>query len=124
MKYLFLIIVMVTGCLADASERMGVVRTSPGGVWSLLDDKNHSPIGLVSVTQTNDYVEVFYQHTCTQVFSAAVTPDESLAALDIRVGASVRLESVRVYLYGVGGRITPSTVTGNGINFFVKIWCE
>lgn len=84
----------------------GVIRNSGTG-WRLIDDANHQPINIdsVSVDSANNIV-INYGFTASKVLSLVVTPDDTFAK-SYTCGASVGLSTATIALYTI-----PRTIGG------------
>jgi hypothetical protein len=73
----------------------GTVR-AVGGVWSVVDDAAHEPLGITSATcdPVSGFVTVTLDETAAQVVTSWADTDETLSRLDVQVGGSVGLGSV------------------------------
>ena len=98
-----------------------IIRPDENGKWYILDDKNHSPIGIVSVAQFTDRIEVYYEHDYQDIYWSAVTPDDSLNLMDIDVGASVDRDKTKIFLAKSGKLINPSEVNMPVANIWIYI---
>lgn len=75
----------------------GTLRNSGSG-WSWINDVGHRPSGVSSVSATSTYIEI-NTAAGAKVSSLQVTPDETFAAQGLRCGASVGLNSSKIFLY-------------------------
>lgn len=67
-----------------------VIRQATAGAgWSFINDADHAPEGGSSVTVTSGEIVVTYGPTFSKIGALLVQPDETFAASDITVGASV-----------------------------------
>lgn len=76
----------------------GVIRNTGSG-WGLINDAGHQPSGISGVTVGADHIVLAHSVGALKVSSLQVTPDETFAGMDIRVGASVGLTETRLYVY-------------------------
>ena len=84
----------------------GVIRNSGTG-WRLIDDANHEPMNIdsVSVDSANNIV-INYGFTASKVLSLVVTPDDTFAQ-KYTCGASVGLSTATISVYTI-----PHTIGG------------
>lgn len=66
----------------------GVLRNTGSG-WSLLDDGDHVPCGIASVTNSTSTITVNFAFTSSVVGTFLAVPDETLVNLGYNFGASV-----------------------------------
>lgn len=90
----------------------GVVRNSGNG-WEFIDDANHKPLNLNSVSvDNNGYLKIEYTFEAKNVISLIVVPDEAFAKL-YTIGGSVGKDNSVFYIYTTpktyGGLITINT---------------
>jgi len=77
----------------------GVIRNT-GGTWAFINDVDHEPLNLISVSQpTSTTVRVTYDKAYTKVITFVATPDEGYASNGIFMGASVGLNFADIQLY-------------------------
>ena len=77
----------------------GVIRNT-GGTWSYINDADHEPLNLVSISQPNSYtVRVTYNKTYAKVITFICAPDEGYTENGIFMGASVGLGFADIRLY-------------------------
>jgi hypothetical protein len=76
-----------------------------GSGFAILNDANHEPIGVTSVTTAGDNMSLTlnYSFTATQVGALVVTADDTLATLGYVFGSSVGLTSSVIYASQPGG---------------------
>lgn len=82
-----------------------------GSGFQLINDAEHNPIGVTSVTNDTDKIILNYDFTAKEVISLVVTPDEIMAKNGIIVGSSVgtSLSNIHVYkMMAINGYITKS----------------
>ena len=77
---------------------VSAILRSNAGTWELLDDSDHVPLGVDSVTQTGALISVNYSFSASRVIAAAVSPDEKYAGR-FAFGASVGTASASIYCY-------------------------
>lgn len=98
-----------------------VIRNSGNG-WGILNDIGHLPIGVSSLVQLPDRVEVIFDFVAKKVHSFAVVPDETYAALDQYVaGASVGFDKAVIFFARptVNSKVNPANIANPSGNFFV-----
>ena len=69
-----------------------------------------------------DRVRVYYAFTAEKVSSLQATPDESFAAANVRVGASVALDHADIFFYmpSYGSRpVPPSLLSKSNANVWI-----
>lgn len=82
----------------------GVARADTPGVWRLIDDANHAPIGLNAARcETSGRGLVIDFPKQARVITASVQTDETLVQLGVAAGASVGLDKV-VIRFAQNGR--------------------
>lgn len=90
---------------ADVIEAFNVISCAirnVAGVWAIIDDVDHTPIGVSTVTQdnTNNWFNLFYTRSdYNEVVSMAYSVDETYARNLYWVGASVGTTYSRFELY-------------------------
>jgi len=67
-----------------------------GEQWEIIDDVNHTPIGVASLVTGDKSLTINYSFTAKIVRSFVVTPDEGWSELGLTAGASVGLSSAVV----------------------------
>lgn len=85
------------------------IRRVDATTWTALTDSGHQPTGVSAVTiEGGNRIRITYNFTATKVVTAIATPDEAFAAVSgMRIGASVGLNSMDVYVY-IGTNTAPS----------------
>lgn len=69
---------------------IGAIPRCTAGVFSLLDDANHTPLNISSVTQPTAFdIRVNYAKTATKINSFVVGPDDALAPYGVVCGGDV-----------------------------------
>jgi len=89
----------------------GVLRqASAGAGWELIDDANHQPTNVASVTVNGSgNLEITYNFTATNKGAFSAWPDETFSNWGMRMGASVGNSSATIEIYGAfGGAIVAS----------------
>jgi hypothetical protein len=77
----------------------GVIRNT-GGTWSFLNDADHVPLRLTSISQpSSSIVRIGYDKTYPKVISLLVVPDETYTRNGVIAGASVGLSDANIELY-------------------------
>ena len=62
-----------------------------GSGWEMIDDSQHTPINVESVTDSSSAVTINYSFTASKVGTLVVTPDETFCKMGLFCGASVGL---------------------------------
>ena len=91
----------------------GIIRPTSEG-WTILEDTQHTPVNLDSVSITDGNLIIHHSHDFTKVNSFQITPDETFAKYGITAGASVGLNSSRIEIFQnlhAGGFIRTNTGT-------------
>jgi hypothetical protein len=83
----------------------GTIRNDGGG-WYVLNDIDHVPVNIASVTSSLHSINIEYLFTAKRVVTLISSPDEVLAACGVHVGAAAGLKSAdltvsRSGLFGV-----------------------
>lgn len=103
-----------------------VIRRVNATTWEFIDDGNHVPVGVSSISMTSTYVLITGNFVGKAVASCSVTPDETFSQAAVRVGASVGLSTIRVYFYmGAAGSapVNPGLLSAAGANVWVYgVW--
>ena len=89
----------------------GVLRqASAGAGWELIDDANHQPTNVASVTVNGSgNLEITYNFTAVNKGAFSAWPDETFSNWGMRMGASVGNSSTTIEIYGAfGGAIVAS----------------
>lgn len=86
-----LLALFMAACTAQASPNelvviAGAIRPDANGQWTVIEDADHAPRGIESVTSAGATVTVHFAQA-GRVVTFVATPDESM--LEYRVGASV-----------------------------------
>ena len=97
---LVVVLLLLTGCSASGAGSggdelviAGAIRPDADGEWTLIDDDTHNPRGVESVEVEDDGdVVIHYSGAGSAVVTFVTTPDETLAAAGITVGASAGLD--------------------------------
>lgn len=76
----------------------GTIRNTGSG-WAFINDANHRPSNLVTISQSSTGITVDYAATGSKVVSLMAVPDETFASTGLRVGASVGLGNSVISLY-------------------------
>ena len=85
------------GASSDYRVVCGILRqdTASGG-WYLINDADHIPMNVASVSQTSTFITLNLGFTASKVISFVVCPDETFAKMGITCGASVGLSTVSI----------------------------
>jgi hypothetical protein len=98
------------------------ILRNTGSGWFILDDADHTPIGVTSVSESSTAITLTYDFTASQVRTFIVAPDETFAVTNqYLVGASVGLSTavIQVSVAGTPGVVDPTTIVSSGGNFWV-----
>lgn len=87
----------------------GIVRPDADGRWYVQNDVDHAPVGIVSVSQTNEYLEVVLDRTYSHAGTVQVTPDDDFAGHFV-AGSNLGLSALRIRLKANGVTIDPANV--------------
>lgn len=97
----------------------GVIRNSGSG-WDIIDDADHTPINMDSVTSDSVSITIDYTSLgATEVVSLVATPDETYAGL-YDFGSSVGVGSSSVLIKERQKRKIVSLITHSGSGSFTK----
>lgn len=99
----------------------GIIKPNGSGVWSLLNDSNHSPVNFSSVDTYSDRIEVFFSQPLTRIHAFSITGDETLALARIMIGSSVGLTKLSIQMSDNSGTVNPSTITNTLSNIQMVI---
>lgn len=94
-------------------ELVGVIRNTGSG-WAFINDANHTPYGFASCTASATNITLTYSKTATKVGTFIAVPDETFAARNLCVGASVGLTSAVLTLTGL---TSSGYIQWNGTSF-------
>lgn len=89
-------VVALGGALQGEPDRnyrivAGVIRNVGAG-WYLIDDKDHRPQGISSITAQGNNIRIQFNFVSTRVGTLVVTPDETYIGLGVQCGASVGMD--------------------------------
>ncbi len=109
-----------SGGSASTQKIVACALRNTGSGWAVLDDADHTPIGVASVSVSSTAITVNYDFTAATIHTNIVTVDETFATTPTQylVGASSGLSSMVIYMSvaGTPGVVDPTTVvsaTGN-----------
>lgn len=88
----------------------GAIRTD-NGRWSIYQNDTHSPSNLLSVTQSDYSIKVWYRSPIRSIRTSAITPHRRLMLQHIVCGASVDTKYVEITCMKDGNVINPSSIT-------------
>lgn len=94
-------------------ELRAIVRPDASGTWFIQNDVDHAAIGIVSVSQTAEYIELVFDRTYSHAGTVQVTPDDDFNGF-FTVGSNLGLSALRIRLKANGVQINPSTVYSYG----------
>jgi len=97
----------------NSFELFGVIR-NVSGTWAYIDDANHAPYGLGTISQSSATITIPFTLTASKVGSFIVVPDETFAQRGLIAGASVGLSSAVISL---NGQSTTGYIQWNGTQF-------
>jgi hypothetical protein len=86
------------GGLSAKSRWVACVLRSNAGTWEMINDSQHTPINVTSITQDGGTISINYAITAGKVITACVTADDTYAG-KYTFGASAGLSSASVYCY-------------------------
>lgn len=87
------------GPSSDYRVVSGVIRQSAAsGGWTFIDDADHTPMNVTSVTQDGSFVTINFGFNATKVLSFVIGPDETYARMGLVCGASVGLNYAAIQL--------------------------
>lgn len=87
------------GSSSDFRVVCGVIRQSTAsGGWAVIDDADHTPMNVASVTQDGSFITINFGFTATEVLSFVIGPDETYARMGLVCGSSVGLGYAAVQL--------------------------
>jgi hypothetical protein len=75
----------------------GIRNTGTG--FKIIDDNEHDPLGISSISNDNDKIVLNYDFTASRVLSLVITPDETMSKNGIIAGGSVGLALTNIYVY-------------------------
>lgn len=70
-----------------------------GSKWDLLDNSDHTTIGIDSVSTSNGLIKIHYSDTYDTVIYGAQIPDETLTSYGVTMGGSYGLSSSDISVY-------------------------
>ena len=85
-------------------------RSSTSDNWQYIDDTTHQPVNLSTLTVVNDNLEMAHSFTATKIGGLSVTPDETMTAKGVTVGASVGTTKTLLSFYAP----ISAVIIGNG----------
>jgi hypothetical protein len=100
---------------------IGVLRNTGTG-WYVLDDANHTPLGIASVDDSTGDIVLTYDFTASATITSIVALDESFARTGLKIGASVGNTSLTIETYHPlevqtgGAAVAGSAYLGLGTN--------
>lgn len=104
-------------------EVFGAIRNNGTG-WSKIQDSEHQPLNIDTVTDMGSFVRITYGKTASKVGTLLITPDETYAQSGHTAGASVGLSYADIYFAQNGVAKTPAQVSATWGNFWIygKMW--
>ena len=115
----------MTGDVTPPSTQriVACVLRNTGSGWFAIDDADHTPIGVSSVSTSSTAITVNYNFTATTIHTNIVTVDDTFATTPTQylVGASSGMSSMVIYLgiAGTPGVVNPTTVVSSTGNLWV-----
>lgn len=123
MKKILLSLILFAAIAAEAAPRqVSAVLRNTGGGWFAINDADHRPMGLASVTSNSTGITLNFSFTAKTVRYFMVTVDETFATQRALVcGASVGLNYAVIMCsqYGQPGAVNPALLTNPGSNLWV-----
>lgn len=112
-----------SGGSASTQKIVACALRNTGSGWAVLDDADHTPIGVASVSVSSTAITVNYDFTAATIHTNIVTVDETFATTPTQylVGASSGLSSLVIQLgiAGTPGVVDPTTVVSVSGNLWV-----
>ncbi len=87
----------------------GIVRPDASGKWYVQNDVDHAAVGIVGVSQTNEYLEVLLDRAYSHAGTIQVTVDDDFNGT-CTAGSNLGLSSARVRIKCNGVQIDPANV--------------
>lgn len=79
-----------------------IIRPTSNG-WIILNDENHEPLNVQGIEiageSENQYLLLHHNNGASKIYGFNITSDETFAKYGIRAGASVGLDSSKIFLY-------------------------
>lgn len=121
----FLLACVLASCAAPVAaeprEVAAVLRITSGS-WAALNDTNHRPLGVASVTHSSEGIYLHFSFTAARVRTFVVAVDETYAQqLGLVCGASVGLQYafIQCSRRDQAGAVHPGTLEIPGSNLWV-----
>lgn len=122
-RRLILAAVLLSAILAQAAPRqVSAILRNTGSGWMALNDADHKPIGITSVSSDSTGITVNFSFTAKTVRFFIVAADETYAVQRALVcGASVGLSQavIQCSQYGQPGAVNPATLVLPSSNLWV-----
>jgi hypothetical protein len=90
-----------------------IVRPDAAGRWFIQNDIDHAPVGIVGVSQTNEYIELTLDRVYTHAGTVQVTPDDDFNGY-FTAGSNLGRGALRIRLKAHGTQIDPANVYSYG----------
>lgn len=121
-KILALILALCALSVEAAPRSVTAVLRNTGSGWFAINDADHKPLGVASVTNNGNSITVNFNFTAKTVRFFIVGVDETFAVNRALVcGASVGLTYATIMCsqYGNAGAVNPALLTDPGSNLWV-----
>lgn len=106
-----------TNATSNKIEVWGILRPDSQGQWYLLNDTDHVPQGISSITQTSTYIRV--NHSCfSKIYTGYADPDETLVMNNVDSGFGAGLCYSIIFLAKNGSAVNPNTINYSGSNIW------
>ena len=75
---------------ADKTVRVaGTIKIIDENGWFVINDENHKPINIAKVEIVKNFIRIYYTFNASTIHTFIATPDETLAANGVFLGARV-----------------------------------
>jgi hypothetical protein len=124
---LFIFILFGGGMLFAFANDVTIEKIEIGGTiynnghgWRILNDKDHEPMNLTSIGQTDSCIEIVHNVNASQVVTWIVTSDEVMAKNGYTVGISGGTKHSFIYIYDKNGNVVkPAKYIKSGANIWI-----
>jgi len=82
-----------------ATKIVACVLRNTGSGWEMINDSQHTPINIASVSETSSVVTITYSFTASKVGTLVVAPDETFCKMGLFCGASVGLAASNISMH-------------------------
>jgi len=89
----------VTGLNSTSNEQYEIVAGTfrqTGGIWSVIDNAGHEPMGITFIEQVGKSIRVNFEKNYSKVISLIVVADETLTKNGVIYGSSVSTDHCRI----------------------------